>query len=499
MACASCRGSCGDCSEGGLSLGRRARNVRRIHSIGIDLGTTTSQVIFSALEIVNTAGPTSVPHYEFSRRDILHVSPVLFTPFDAEGRIEIQQLDDFIRGQYRAAGLALNEVESGAVIITGETSKARNARETVMVLAEGLGDLVVATAGPHLESVIAGRGSGAAEYSKKNAARVLNIDVGGGTSNYAVFEGGRVADTACLNVGGHLLQTDMAGRVTVVHEPAATILRALPGARYEAATLDEGDVRRVAQRMAELIVEVALARPSELAGQLLMTEPLRAAYRFDAVFISGGVGECMVRPTGDSPYRFGDMGPVLAAALARQLADAGLPVREPDQTLRATVIGAGAHAMTLSGSTVWNKYQGPPLRNVPVVHPGMRWRDYRPGALAASWQDAVTGHDLDAATDLYALSLPADIPLTCQTVWQVALELQAFARAHPASTHPLVAITSQDVGKALGMELFRLIPGRPLLVIDEVHTREGDYLDIGKSYFNGGTIPVTVKSLAFPH
>ncbi len=474
-------------------------STRCIRSIGIDLGTTTSQVIFSALEIVNTAGPTSVPHYEFSKREILYVSPVIFTPFAADGQVDVAALEDFVRSQYSAAGLRMEDVESGAVIITGETSKARNARETVMTLAGNLGDFVVATAGPHLESVIAGRGSGAGAYSENNAARVLNIDVGGGTSNYAVFEGGRVVDSACLNVGGHLLQTDASGHVTTVHEPAAIVMRDLFGGDRLASQLSAQDLRDVAERMAGLIVEVAQAQPSALAQQLLMTDALRQAYRFDAVFVSGGVGECMVRPSADSPYRFGDVGPLLAQSLGRQLEEAGFTVREPAQTLRATVIGAGAHTLTLSGSTVWNKYQGAPLRNVPVLHPRMRWRDFRPGALSNSWHEAVKKHDLDAVGDLYALALPNDIPVTCQTVWQAALELQSFSRAKPGSTHPLVAVTSQDVGKALGMELFRLVPGRELLIIDEVHTRPGDYLDIGKSYFNGGTIPITVKSLAFPN
>jgi ethanolamine utilization protein EutA len=474
-------------------------NARCIRSIGIDLGTTTSQVIFSELEIVNTAGPTSVPHHEFSRRDILYVSPVIFTPFVADGQVDVHALDVFIRQQYELAGLTVPGVESGAIIITGETSKLRNARDTVMSLAAGLGDFVVATAGPHLESVIAGRGSGAGAYSEKNAARVLNIDVGGGTSNYVVFEGGRVLDTACLNVGGHLLQTDGIGQVSTVHAPAALILRELFGANRTAAQLSTDDLQKVAERMAALIIEVMLNRPSGLARQLLMTDALLQAYRFDAVFISGGVGECLLRPSTESPYRFGDIGPLLAQALGRQLAEGNFPVHAPAQTLRATVIGAGAHTLTLSGSTVWNKYQGAPLRNMPVLHPRLRWREFRSGALSKAWQEAVKGHDLDAVGDVYALALPDDIPVTCQTVWQAALELQSFARAHPGSTHPLVAVTSQDVGKALGLELFRLVPGRELLIIDEVFTRAGDYLDIGNSCFSGGTIPVTVKSLAFPH
>ena len=83
-------------------------STRCIRSIGIDLGTTTSQVIFSELEIVNTAGPTSVPHYEFSRRDILYVSPVIFTPFTADGQVDAGSLDVFIRQQYALAGLTLS-------------------------------------------------------------------------------------------------------------------------------------------------------------------------------------------------------------------------------------------------------------------------------------------------------------------------------------------------------------------------------------------------------
>ena len=182
--------------------------TRQINSVGIDVGTTTTQVIFSALELTNRAPPSQVPRYAFSRREITYVSPVVFTPIEHDGHIRITELGHFVDEQYRLAGMSRQQIESGAIIVTGETSKARNARQAIMELAEALGDFVVATAGPHLESVIAGHGSGAAEYSSSNSARVLNIDIGGGTSNYAVFNCGQVDDTACLNVGGRLVETD---------------------------------------------------------------------------------------------------------------------------------------------------------------------------------------------------------------------------------------------------------------------------------------------------
>ncbi len=196
------------------------KSRRVLHSVGIDIGTTTTQVIFSQLELVNRAPASQVPHYEFTRREIIYVSPVVFTPLDANGNVNQVELMRFIQSQYQAAGLDVATVESGAIIITGETSKAKNARLTIMELAKTLGDFVVATAGPHLESIIAGQGSGAYTYSKEHACRVLNIDIGGGTSNYVVFENGRVVDSACLNVGGHLVETFEDGRIKAVREPS---------------------------------------------------------------------------------------------------------------------------------------------------------------------------------------------------------------------------------------------------------------------------------------
>lgn len=469
-------------------------SVREIRSVGIDIGTTTTQVIFSCLELVNRAPASQVPRYEFSRREITYESPVVFTPIDHTGHIRQVELAAFIDGQYQAAGLTRAQVESGAIIVTGETSKAENARGTVMTLAESLGDFVVATAGPHLESIIAGHGSGAAEYSRSQSARVMNIDIGGGTSNYVVFDCGRVSDTACLNVGGHLVETDRQGLVSFIHEPAKRILAELDLGN----ALDRSALERLAERMAALVVEVIEGAPSPLAGQLLMTDSLRRGHHLDALFISGGVGECLYHPVSDL-FAFGDLGPLLAAALRRHPGFAAMPLQEPRQTLRATVIGAGAHTLSLSGSTIWLNYGQLPLRNIPVIQPGLGEAEGDdPATLAAAWELSARRLDLDPARALYALALPADLPVTYRSVVHCAEALAGFAQRHPNGQHPLIVIARQDFGKALGMELQPRLAGRELAVIDEVVTRDGDYVDIGKSYFGGEIVPLTVKSLAFP-
>ncbi|STW13622.1 ethanolamine utilization protein EutA [Klebsiella pneumoniae subsp. rhinoscleromatis] len=289
-------------------------NTRQLLSVGIDIGTTTTQVIFSRLELVNRAAVSQVPRYEFIKRDISWQSPVFFTPVDKQGELKEAELEALILAQYRAAGIAPQAVDSGAIIITGESAKTRNARPAVMALPQSLGDFVVASAGPHLESVIAGHGAGAQTLSRQRMCRVLNIDIGGGTSNYVLFDAGNVSATACLNVGGRLLETDAKGRVVHAHPPGQRIVDALFGAGTNAQALTAGQLAQVARRMAALIVEVIDGTLSPLAQGLMQTEVLPAGVQPEVITLSGGVGECYRHQPADH-FCFSDIGPLLATAL----------------------------------------------------------------------------------------------------------------------------------------------------------------------------------------
>lgn len=488
--------------------------IQKINSVGIDVGTTTSQAIFSELTLVNSAAASEVPRYDFSERRVTYVSPIVFTPHDDDGQINGLELLHFIDSQYEAAGLTIDQVQSGAIIITGEASKARNARETVMELAEQLGDFVVATAGPHLESVIAGHGSGAAEYSRQEGARVLNVDVGGGTSNYAVFVAGQLRDTACLNVGGRLIQTHSDGTVQRVHEPARKIIQdcfgaALPATHGKVASsasrqssgdyahMSAAQIDTVVSAMTDLIVQMMVGQLSDLGRSLLMTDALHECAPFDAVFISGGVGECYYRECVTHHHTFGDVGPALAAALRAHPTLKSMPVREPANTLRATVIGAGMHTLSLSGSTIWLSSDRLPLCNVPVLHVA---DDPGPDAerLAQAWMDNAMLHDLCVRQDCYAISVPPQLPVSYRSVLLCSSAIQRFMQYSDGNPYPLIVLARQDFGKALGMELQPFIGKRDLAVIDEVQTREWDYIDIGKGMFDNSVVPLTVKSLAFP-
>lgn len=476
----------------------------QLKSVGIDIGTTTSQVIFSNLEVINRASASQIPSYEFSKREITYVSEAIATPIDFEGHLHEHQLKQFILAQYANAGINLDEIDSGAIIITGESSKARNARLAIMQLAESLGDFIVATAGPHLESVIAGQGSGAYAYSKTHNARVLNIDIGGGTSNYVVFEAGRIVATACLNVGGHLIELDAFGKIKNLHKPAALIAHALFG-EINPTDLSIPRIIEITATMAQLVYESAIGGThlQELSKALLMSAPLfnEAEYKpYDVVFISGGVGLCFYEKQLPTFDKFNDIGPLLAHCLRNNKEFMQLNLKEPKQTLRATVIGAGAYTLSLSGSTIWLDLNNLPLRNIPVIHALLddEHADNNINNLADAWQLAGMRMDLDLNQDLYALYLPKSIATSYSSVLECITAITTFAQNNNNSNHPLLILCVQDMGKILGLLLKEYIPNRAFAVIDEIQTHAGDYIDIGQTLKGSEILPVTIKSLAFP-
>ena len=466
-------------------------NERVIQSVGIDIGTTTTQLVFSLLRLRNLAGMTQVQRYVITAREIVYESPVAFTPLEARGRLDAGRLGQMIRHWYADAGKSVADIESGAVIITGESLKASNARDVVMDMVAGLGDFVVASAGPHLESVLAGRGAGASARSLASPGYHLNIDIGGGTSNYAVFERGRVVDTACLNVGGRLIETGLDGQILHVSAPARLIGQETAGARGFQGT----DLPAVAARMADMICKVMLHSPDALLQHLLQTPPLRKAYTFASVSISGGVGACWAAP-GGNPYRFGDMGPLLAEALRSRFASLSVRPEPSAHSLRATVIGAGAWSLTLSGATVWTQDYLLPLRNLPVALVSVDWKAR--GELVQAISDSVNRLDLDAGCH-FVLAFPSGSAVDYATVQWLARNIDGFyAKAFAGSEdRPILVSVEDDMGKALGMEL-RSLTARSLLIIDEVRLEEGDYLDIARPLYAQGVVPLTIKSLAFP-
>lgn len=466
-------------------------------SVGIDVGTATTKVIFSRLRFRNLGLGLGVPKVRLTSREILWRSRVHATPVEGN-RLDGEQLLAILRQAYADAGIDPAAIGSGGVIITGEAARKENARHLLDLLSQSAGNFVVATAGPHLEAIIAGRGSGAASRSEQIGGTVAGVDIGGGTSNIAVFKNGHVIDTACVNLGGKALRFDPAtGQVLRISPAGATVLAARSMARSVSQALDLPAIRRTGEALGEAIAgALAFEPPPEPATGLYDGPPLRGDYRIDEVLISGGVANDLYQPEPPSleaALRHSDIGPALAWGLKSALSARGFTLARPVETTFATVIGVGVHTLNLSGSTI--RVPDPdllPLTNLPVIRPF-------PGpapAGAAAWAEALARHLAWTAPDgPLAIALGPLPDLSYDGLAEVAAGIRQGLAGYLAHGHPLVLVAEQDVASGLGLLLREA--GSALITVDELSVADGNYIDIGRPLYAGSVVPVVVKTLVF--
>src|SRR5205814_10611159 len=106
-----------------------------------------------------------------------------------------------------------SDLDTGAIILTGEAVRRSTARAIADLLAEEAGEFVCASSGHNLEAVMAAHGSGAVGHSRQLGRAVLSVDIGGGTSKLTLARNGEIIETAATNVGGRLVATDDKGNV----------------------------------------------------------------------------------------------------------------------------------------------------------------------------------------------------------------------------------------------------------------------------------------------
>ena len=414
-------------------------------SLGLDVGTTTTQMIFSRLTAENRAGCFSVPKMEITHREILYRSPVYFTPLAGKDLIDGEKLRELVSREYEAAGIRREDVDTGAVIITGETSRKENARTVLENLSAFAGEFVVATAGPDLESVLAAKGAGAVQFSEDSGKSVLHIDIGGGTSNLALIENGKVLRTGCFNVGGRAAGD--IGEMVACLEMAA-------GLRPLGAVYDQFHTREAAARW----------QPPEMPC---------------VISFSGGVADCIEKDVPDDFY--GDRGPMLGRAIRRSALCAG-EYRLGTETVGATVIGAGCHSTSLSGSTVFWREVAFPVQNLPVV-------TFTDTEQERQDLPALIAERIKAWDTAPVLMFPGyENPSYSQ------VKRLANALTQGLGERPVQVCFARDMAKAVGHALCLELPReRAVLCLDRVALSQGDYLDVGAPI--GPALPVVVKTL----
>jgi ethanolamine utilization protein EutA len=461
-------------------------------SVGVDIGSSTSHLLFSKLELERQDG-----RYVTVKRDVLYQSEILLTPYLGATTIDGTALGEFIDRQYHAAGLARDQVDTGALILTGVALLRDNARAIAELFAGEAGRFVAVSAGDNLEATMAAHGSGAIAMSS-NGGAVLNVDIGGGTTKVVVCRGGRTSELMAIDVGARLVAVDASGAITRL-EPAGRDVGARLGLDLQPGQhVDSEDLRRMAAYMVDQLLGEVSVGGSSKGSHLLRTEPLRDRSAIAAITFSGGVSEYVY---GRAAQTFGDLGPLLAEELRRREAELGAPVVETTGGIRATVIGASQYTIQVSGSTIYlSPLDVVPVRNIPVVMPHFPWHEeeFEAATVSQVIRDALRRFDLLDASGPVALAAQWEGSATYGRIKAFCSGAVEAMHSHSAKGHPLIFVFDSDIGGLLGLhfrEDMRL--ELPIISIDGVELREFDFIDIGALIPTSGAVPVVIKSLVF--
>ncbi|MDR1709484.1 MAG: ethanolamine ammonia-lyase reactivating factor EutA [Candidatus Accumulibacter sp.] len=479
--------------------------AEKLLSVGIDLGTSTTQLVFSRLELENTASPTAIPRIQIVGKEIIYRGGIHPTPLIDRSRIDAGALRKIVEGEYQKAGIDPARISAGAVIITGETAHKENSEAVLRTLSGLAGNFVVAAAGSDLEAILAGRGAGTAAMSRARPGEHLaNLDIGGGTTNIAVFRGGEPVDTSCLDIGGRRIVVDPAtSRLIYVAPKIAALAERMRLDLKEGRAASPGDLARLCRRLAEIVAQAVGLLPGggEDIELFVTAHPLKKAWPLRGLSFSGGVADC-IRAGHDprAPYPYGDIGSLLGHSIRECAAFSRVELLTPRETIRATVVGAGANSMEISGSTIAvGDAAGLPLKNVPILKlteddEARGYADFsaRLAEKLAWFKEEGREKYQTAAIAFRGMHDPA-----FAAVKDLGAKLAAGLRDYLRANDTVIVVLERDMAKSLGNALMNALPGKKILSLDGIKAENGDYIDIGRPLANGRVVPVVIKTLVF--
>lgn len=448
-----------------------------ILSTGIDIGTTTTHLIISKLMIDVKEGFGCAPKVEIENKEITYMSKIYFTPLE-NGIISAKGVKEIIESEYKNAGILPSELKSGAVIITGESARKRNAKELLFEISKYAGDFIVAEAGGQTESILAGKGIGAQSLSENELSTVCSIDIGGGTTNIAVFTDGEIQAASCIDIGGRLIKVKEYENAFIIDDISDSIKPLLEKSNIQ---ISIGD--RLTSDTKQKIVDALYQG---------IIDELNNLKKADKYIFSGGVGECIKSDYSD--FEFGDFGVLLARKIENSPFYKNGSCTKAENSIRATVIGAGNYSFEISGSTISHFGCKLPIKNIPCIKLKINCKDDIKNA-TNNLNDRICKLDLSKPV---AVSFDGYYDISFDDMVKIAKGIAYNSEELIRHNLPIIVLIQKDIGKAFGVVLRKFLPSDcHILAIDCVNTDDGDFLDIGESVGGGKAVPVSIKKLVF--
>ena len=467
-------------------------------SVGIDIGTSTTQVIFCKIIIENLATAWTVPSVRIVDKQIFFKSDIHFTPMIDINVLDSERIKSIVEQTYIKAGIIPKQVSTGAIIITGEAARKNNAEEILNMLSGLAGDFVVTTAGPDLEGILAGKGSGACAYSKEHSLTIMNFDIGGGTTNVAVYRNGDVVDSACFDIGGRLIKMDPSKCISYISKKMQALVKHLGFELNISDPFDSGKIGKITKVMADTIIKIGSGDYEDEILKLLITNHgLKLKHKVDAICISGGVADCIDEDYPD-PFKYDDIGIILGRSLNQAIKKSILSVFIAKETIRATVIGAGVHTTNISGSTINYDHELLPLKNVPIIRLTEEEEKWVGNTRIEAIEKRLNWAIHEDEPPLVALALKGSRNYGFDDLQLLATDIIQGMKRVVLSNQPLLIVVDHDIGKSLGLSIRRnLSQGKPVICIDSIVVDNGDYIDVGTPVADGQVLPVIIKTLLF--
>lgn len=461
----------------------------KLTSIGVDIGTATTHLMLSELQIGYRTVHSQRP--EVLTRSVLAKSSVMLTPFDDKWRIDADTVGRFLKETYEAVGMGPESVDTGAVIITGEAARKENARQIAEFFSQQVGRFVCATAGPRLETIMAAHGSGAVERSREAAGALLNIDMGGGTTKISLIKNGKILGTTAVNVGARLVTYDPEGRIVRIETNGQRFLDDI-GSRAKVGDRIESDlVDRLSARMAAVLFDVIHGKPAPWR-ELFVVPPMEVPSALDGIIFSGGVSEYVY---GRETRGFGDLGMALGRHAIGQAGRRGHKRLVADEGIRATVIGASQHSVQVSGDTIFIPPAASlPLHSLRVFVVKVDWTLPIAERVCSAVRKALLERDQEVRGEPFALVFATPPFSGYGAVLELASGISRALGHLGAADRPHVLVFEQNIAGVVGSALAANLG---VLCVDEVSLSEMDFIDIGARKPDERYVPIVVKSLVF--
>lgn len=469
----------------------------KVLSVGIDVGSSTSHLVFSRITLKREQSFFNLSNRFLPiNRELIYEGQIIFTPLSNSNTIDIESVVNFIQEEYKKANIATNMVDTGAVIVTGEAARKQNAAEIVSRISSETGKFVSATAGPNFEALLGAMGSGIVKHSQTTQHTIMNVDVGGGSCKLSIISNGYIHSTAAIRVGGRLLGIDKKYRIWRIDEPSYILMQELNMNFQRGDIISEKEVRIFAKKYAEVLLEVMRGpAKSNIAKKLMLTDNLDFAIPIDEYSFSGGVAEMIYGGTKE----YDDIGKYLAQEIQNLMNSLNLPIVEPDNKIRATVIGAGAFSLSISGSTCFvDKNIKLPVFNMPVIPVNVTYENFSAIKVEEEVNRAYKNFDFEEGKDLVALYFTRPILYSSERLLVFSKALERALPYSVANKKLIILLFGMDIARILATTIRRETSIKTnLICLDELILKAGDWIDIGDPLHNGEAYPVTIKSLIF--